>query len=160
MLRFFSPRSLIFLLMLCSFGSLAQPTGRAARRQVAKPRPVSVYDDDISIADTLRLATEYEPAKPQKPASNTLLESGVNTPALADSVIAAETPANPATQESTPATASLTYQPALYSQPRSEPQQTVFRSVGKRTSSPQPKPTPDKAESDLERILNRKKQVN
>lgn len=159
MILFLSPRLLITLFMLYSLGSLAQSTTKTARNSTTKPRTVSpspTYQDDITIADTLRLATEYEPANYKKPISDFLLELEATAPA--DSVVKADTVAGSASAVSKPALS--IHQPAVYIQTQSEPRQPVFHPVAGRANSPAPRPLPDKAESDLERILNRKKQVN
>lgn len=135
-----SPRLLTAVFMLCSLGSLAQSATKTTGSQGAKPRQavsrVAAWQSEITIADTLRLATEYEPASPKKPAPDSLSEPAASMPS------------------------SPIYQPAAYGQSRSAGQQTVFRPVARRGNAPVSHPVPDKDESDLERVLNRKKQIN
>ncbi len=161
MILFFSPRLLIALFMLCSLGSLAQSTPKTTRNQTTQPRLSgnrAAWQDGITIADTLRLATEYEPAKPKKTTTTFRLAAEADAPAPADSVTVEKVPVSPA--PIIPTSLPFIYRHTIYNQSPPNQQQPVVYSVAGRTNAPVSRPTPDKAESDLERVLNRKKRVN
>lgn len=70
--------------MPCSLGSLAQSATKTTGSQAAKLRSsvsrAAARQNELTIADTLRLATEYEPANPKKPAPEFVVRNdGINS---------------------------------------------------------------------------------
>ena len=142
MAEFFISRLLVFLLTLYSVSSLAQtPTANKRERPGRKGRSVPMAGSvrpifDLPTDDTLRFATSYEPVEVKKPASTSTVNQAEIPPQLSD------------------------YQENAQKIEQVFPPKMVVRpALNQQRSRPSP-PVNDTETSDLERILNRKKQSN
>lgn len=142
MAKLFISRSITFLLILYSVSLLAQtPNERARLGRKNRSMPVSVpVHPDFSTDDTLRFATSYEPVVMKKPDS---------TSTVREAIISVQLPGKlPVYQENSQDNERVFL-----------PKMIVRPALNLKRSRLLP-PVNDTETSDLERILNRKKQSN